>query len=105
MPKPGPAAPIDFPANNGSSVPILQPGGAPKIMQAPVMPNYGGDQPGGGLVQGLAPGARSFFRRIFPGGPFQGEYGVDASAAVLVPFEAQPVPEPGPKPRPEQTTA
>jgi intein/homing endonuclease len=54
---------------------------------------------------GLMQSALGALRRIFPGGPLEGEYGVQVSSPVLSPFQATPVPEPQPRPRPQQTTS
>lgn len=63
--------------------------------------NTGTTSSGGGVISTV----KGFFRRVFPGGPLQGEYGVDSSVSIIQPLESQPVPEPQPIQRPLQTTS
>lgn len=58
-----------------------------------------------GTLEGIWNGMFGAVRRLFPGGPVAGEYGVQSSAPILSPFTANPVAEPDPRKRPAQTTA
>lgn len=64
-----------------------------------------GQDPFSGMWQNTIDTFKNGIKRIFPGGPTIGEYGLDSFSVLTTPYAADAVPEPNPQGRPESTTS